>query len=395
MTFEERLARIRSRMEERGLDLLVGVHDGAHFIEKPNPVMVLSGFKSLGPAAVVMTRRGEGALVLVPSWDAARAAERCPALDIVPTDSLVHGLALALSRLRRHPANESIGICGLSAMPWSEAEQIASLVPRAPVGPSDSAAGHARHLGFALSQSRMADDLVFGAARTKTDQEIAHAREATRIAERTYQRLIAIARPGMSEDELAVELRWYSKTLGAEDNFLLLCAGPHNRAVAPSHGRKLEAGDVIVVEITPSYRGQLAQICRTVVVGRAGETLREKYALVVSAMEAGFAAARPGAAMAEVCRAVNAVLEAQGYGAYCHPPHIRRRGHGLGFGAIEPGDVALDNATVLEPDMLFMIHPNQYLPETGYLLCGEPALITGRGAEPLTARQAALAELAG
>jgi Xaa-Pro aminopeptidase len=97
--------------------------------------------------------------------------------------------------------------------------------------------------------------------------------------------------------------------------------------------------------------------------------------------------------MADVCRAINAVLEAEGYSEYCRPPHIRRRGHGLGFGAIGPGDVALDNATVLETDMLFMIHPNQYLPETGYLLCGEPVVVTSEGACALTQKQAMLAEL--
>ena len=69
-----------------------------------------------------------------------------------------------------------------------------------------------------------------------------NAREATRIAELGYRHLLEIARPGMSEDELAVELKWYMKSLGAEDNFLLLCAGPHNRAVQPSNGRKLQAG---------------------------------------------------------------------------------------------------------------------------------------------------------
>jgi Xaa-Pro dipeptidase len=40
--------------------------------------------------------------------------------------------------------------------------------------------------------------------------------------------------------------------------------------------------------------------------------------------------------------------------------------------------------------MLFMIHPNQYLPETGYLLCGEPVLITARGADVLTREQSSL-----
>src|SRR5262249_45835596 len=158
-------------------------------------------------------------------------------------------------------------------------------------------------------------------------------------------------------DELAVELKWQMKSLGAEDNFLLLCAGPHNRAVAPSNGRKLVAGDIILAEITPSVGGQLAQICRTVVVGEPSAQLAEKYALVVEAMDHGIAAAQPGAPMSEVCRAINTVLEAQGYAEFCHPPHIRRRGHGLGFASAQPGDVALDNTTPLEPGMVFMIHP--------------------------------------
>lgn len=366
MTFEERLAAIRARMPAEKLDRLVAVHDGAHFIEKPDPTLVLSGFKAMGPVAVLLERDG-GTLVVTPSWDGARAREVCRGLEVVAADDLVDGMKGVLGRAH----NAAIGLAGLSAAPWGLAQRLTNLLP----------------------QARSADDIVFAAAARKTDAELANAREATRIAELGYQRLLELARPGVSEDELAVEIRWFTKTLGAEDNFLLLCAGPHNRAVAPSHGRRLQAGDIIVVEITPSYRGQLAQICRTIVIGQASAMLRDKYALVVRAMEAGFAAAQPGAVMARVCGAINAVLEAEGYAEFCHPPHIRRRGHGLGFGSVRPGDVALDNDTVLEPDMLFMIHPNQYLPETGYLLCGEPAAMTAAGAVALTAQQAALAEV--
>src|SRR5207249_5010594 len=122
-----------------------------------------------------------------------------------------------------------------------------------------------------------------------------------------------------SEDELAVELRWYSKTLGAEDNFLLLCAGARNPAVAPSNGRIMREGDILVAEITPSWRGQLAQICRTVTLGPARAELKQKYGLLVQSMNEGIRAAVPGVPMATVCRAMNAVLEAEGYGEYCHP----------------------------------------------------------------------------
>jgi Xaa-Pro aminopeptidase/Xaa-Pro dipeptidase len=283
----------------------------------------------------------------------------------VPADDVIEGL----SGLLDGPG--VTGSVGLAAAPFGIAQRLVHIVP----------------------DMAPADDLVFNAAARKTDTEIAHAREATRIAELGFKHLLEIARHGVTEDELAVELRWHSKSLGAEDNFVLMCAGPHNKAVAPSHGRRLQAGDIIVVELTPSYRGQLVQICRTIVVGEASEMFRDKYALVVRAMHEGIKAAQVGVPMARVCEAINTVLEAEGYGEFCHPPHIRRRGHGLGFGSIEPGDVALDNQTLLEPDMLFMIHPNQYLPETGYLLCGEPVLMTPQGAVPLTAQTAALAEI--
>jgi len=369
MTFSERLRAIRAGMTERRLDVLVAVHDGAHFIETPNPVMVLTGFKSIGPAAAVMSDDGATSLVVTPAWDGDRAGAACPGIRVVAADDVIDGLAACLRVA--HIRTAAIGLAGLSFAAWGIARRLVDLLPTA----------------------QPADGAIDGPAAVKTVDEIAYAREATRIAELGYRHLLDIARPGVSEDELAVELKWHSKTLSAEDNFLLLCAGPHNRAVAPSNGRRLRTGDIVLAEITPSYRGQLAQICRTVVLGAASATLKEKYRLVVRAMMDGIAAARPGAPMAAVCRAVNATLEAEGYGAFCHPPHIRRRGHGLGFGSVAPGDVALDNPIALAPGMVFMIHPNQYLPETGYLLCGEPVVMTPAGARPLTRDYAALAEV--
>jgi Xaa-Pro aminopeptidase len=372
MNFKDRLADILRRMQDQRLDLIIGVHDGAHFIEKPNPVMVLGGFKSLGPAATLLYADGRSELIVTPAWDAERAGgivtEKSRA-RVSGADNVVGGIEAAL----RGVTPKSIGVAGSRFLPSSVADRVAAIFPNAVA----------------------ADKLVYDAARTKTVEEIADACAAARIAERGYQHLLAVARPGMSEDELAVELKWHMKSLGADDNFLLLCASPHNRAVQPSNGRKLQTADIILAEITPSVNGQLTQICRTVVVGMPPDELARKYALVVHAMDQGIAAAKPGVAMSEVCRAINLTLEAEGYGEYCHPPHIRRRGHGLGFGSMRPGDVALDNTTVLEPDMLFMIHPNQYLPETGYLLCGEPVVMTAHGAEALTVERAALAWIAG
>ena len=371
MDSNDTLRAIRREMEEQDINLLLAFHDGVHFIERPNAVMVLSGFKSLGHALVILPRGDEGTLVVTPAWDAERAAERCPAMRCIGADNVVSALQ---SYLEHHQVQLSrVATAGLGAgMPWRIGEQVSAMLQ---------------------GQARSIDRMVFSGARRKTSDQINKARMATRIAEKGYERLLQIARPGMREDELAVELKWYMKTLGAEDNFLMLCAASHNPAVQPSSGRRLEAGDIILAEITPSYMGQMAQICRTAVIGPANEPLKRGYDLVVRSMEEGIAAAVAGATMADVCRAIDSVLEAKGYGEYCRPPHIRRRGHGLGFGSNLPGDVSLDNATILEADMFFVIHPNQYLPETGYLLCGEPVLITANGAEVLSEHRASLAEI--
>src|SRR5882757_8031460 len=96
MTHDERLAAIRADMIARKVDTLVAIHDGAHFIETPNPVFVLSRFKSLGPAAVVLPKDSEASLIVTPTWDAERAKECAPAMRIVSADDVIDGIAGAL-----------------------------------------------------------------------------------------------------------------------------------------------------------------------------------------------------------------------------------------------------------------------------------------------------------
>jgi Xaa-Pro aminopeptidase len=369
MNIQDRRRIVCASMKEQGVELLLAFHDNGHFIEKPNPVMLLASFKSLGPTVLALRADGDPKLMVAPAWDAERACEHVP--GSIGTDDVAGGLGKYLESHKLAAAK--IGVAGLQAMPAAFETAVR------------------KHLGGA---PKAFDAVVLRDTRRKTDDEIRRARKATEIAERGYEYLLEIVKPGMREDELVTEVRWYMKSLGAEDNFFMMTSGTHAMAVQTSCGRILERGDLVLGELTPSYEGQMAQICRTLSIGPASETVRTRYALLVHAMKKGLAQARPGNRMAQVCNAINAELEAEGYGKYCHPPHIKRRGHGLGFGSGLPGDVAPDNEIVLEEDMFFVIHPNQYLPETGYMMCGEPTLITAQGAQPLTRRMAELYEVA-
>ena len=149
--------------------------------------------------------------------------------------------------------------------------------------------------------------------------------------------------PGIREFELAAELYCFMKKLGAEDNFLLMSASQHNLAVRAAGERVLDVGDIILSEITPCYRGQFAQICRTTVIGDAAAGDRRKIRDAAGRDGRGPDAGRAGASVADVTRAINGVLPKAGYGDYCRPPYMRVRGHGLGITSDRPGDIVDSN----------------------------------------------------
>jgi Xaa-Pro dipeptidase len=368
MDFDARIDAVLRCMARDGIELVIACSNGLQMPDRPDPVVHLSGYRSLGESFVLLHRDGASTLIVSPAADTERAEAWKGFHGSIATDDLIGALTQELAD--RKTIAGCVAIVGIDAMPHLMAERLL-----------------ANYEGAILTF----DHVFYSANGRKTTAEIGRARRATAIAEQGLERLLELARPGIRECDLAVELNCYMKSLGADDNFLMLCASPHNPAVMPSSNRKIERGDILVTELTPSYEGQFVQICRTVAVGPPRDDFQKKYDLVLRAMWAGIETIRPGIPMTQVCAAIDRILKAAGYEEYCRPPHMRRRGHGLGCGSVAPGDVAVNNDTVLEEDMIFVLHPNQYLPETGYLMCGEPVRVTATGAETLSARTASLA----
>jgi Xaa-Pro dipeptidase len=370
MNLDDRIAAVLRCMAERGVELLIACSNSLHMPDRPDPVVHLSGFRALGESIALLGRDGALQLIVSPSADAERAACWEGPGTLFVTDDVA--AALSKDSLSKRAGAGRVALVGVDAIPHRLADSLPAI---------------------RKEEAIAFDHPFYRACRRKTAEEISRARQAAAIAEHGFQHLLRLAGPGMRECDLAVELKCFMESLGADDNFLMLCASPHNPAVMPSSNRTIERGDLLIAELTPSYQGQFVQICRTVSIGRPSAVLLEKYDLVVRAMWAGIDAARPGIPMAQVCAAIDRVLEKAGYAEFCRPPHIRRRGHGLGCGSVAPGDVATNNDTILEEDMIFVLHPNQYLPETGYLMCGEPVRVTATGAETLSARTAALGNI--
>jgi Xaa-Pro aminopeptidase len=111
----------------------------------------------------------------------------------------------------------------------------------------------------------------------------------------------------------------------------------------------------------------------------------------MQAQEEALKEVKAGVPASVISIAINRVIGGAGYAKYCHPPYMRARGHGFGPGSIAPGALIEDSTEALfEKDQAVVVHPNQYLPETGYLACGEMVLVTETGAEVLSKRETKL-----
>jgi len=364
---DNRLEATARYLADEAHDALVAVNFGQNSFLESHAVFVLSGVRPIGESAVVVERDGRSTLIVTPAWDAERAKELSRTTKTLGTNDLAESLDTILRERRIEPQNcVSVGLSVLGQ-------------------------GLARRIEQVLGgKARANDNFLRELARLRNPQELAAAQKATEIAERGYDRLLEFVRPGMREFELAAELYCFMKELGAEDNFLLLSASQHNLAVRAAGNRVLDVGDIILSEITPCYQGQFAQLCRTTVIGEPPPLVREKYAVLQEAMRAGQQAAVPGATARAVCEKMDDCFRAAGYGDFCRPPYMRVRGHGLGITSDLPGDLTVDNEARMEAGMTFVMHPNQYIPETGYLMCGEPVVITPAGAKELSSRAAEL-----
>jgi len=362
-----RLAQATRHLADHGLDGLIAASNGLNNFLESNAIHVFAGLRPIGESAVVLDRDGRSTLIVTPAWDEERAAALSATERTIGTDDLVAALQGAVGA-HRLDLSRTVSV-GVSLLGNALVDRIASALGALP---------------------KASDELARDLARVRGAEELEAAQHAAWIAERGYERLLEYARPGLREFELAAELYCFMKRLGAEDNFLLMSASQHNLAVRAAGERILDVGDIILSEITPCYRGQFVQICRTTVIGEPPPTVREKFRILQDAMGEGLAAGRAGARVADVARAINDVFRKAGYGDYCRPPYMRVRGHGLGITSDRPGDIVEGNERVLESGMVFVMHPNQYLPESGYLMCGEPVAVSDHGARALSAQPAEL-----
>ncbi len=229
-----------------------------------------------------------------------------------------------------------------------------------------------------------ASNVLAGLRLRKDKAEVDAMRKAVKIAQDALKAVIPQIKIGMMEREVASELVMQLLKHGSNSEMPfapIVSAGPNsaNPHASPSE-RKLQAGDLLVVDWGAAYGGYISDLTRTFAVGEVDDECNKIHKIVQEANAAGRAAGKPGVPCAAVDKATRDVIEAAGYGKY----FTHRTGHGIGMEGHEEPYMRGDNMQLLEPGMAYTVEPGIYLTNRNGVRIEDNVVVTETGADCLS-----------
>lgn len=217
--------------------------------------------------------------------------------------------------------------------------------------------------------------------RVKTAEEVAALRRACTTGALAMVEAVRSSKPGVGEWELEAVMSFVHRREGAAGPGYhgIVGCGPNALVLHYSEVRReTRAGEMLLLDYAPEFDKYVSDITRSWPVdGVWSARMAELYDDVLAAQEAGIAAVKPGATMAQVeaaCRRVlleRGVLELLPHGT-CH------------YVGMEVHDVG-DGSKPLEPGVAFTVEPGVYEPSTGIgIRIEDVVLVTADGCEVLT-----------
>lgn len=252
-------------------------------------------------------------------------------------------------------------------------------------------------LQLAAPQDKLKDvrQIIYALREIKSPGEIAFLTKAIELSLDAHLAAMKMMRPGIYEYEVAAkmvevhamggsEAEGYAPIVGAGPNSVVL----HYDKLA----RKIEDGDIVVLDVGAQYSGYSADITRTLPAnGKFTTRQREIYDIVLGAQNAAIAMLKPGVDLCakgnksaykvsyEYINSHGKDLHGKPLGQY----YIHGLGHDIGLDVHDPGEYCQP----LQPGMVVTMEPGIYIPEENLgVRIEDDVLITSDGFKLLSAR---------
>jgi Xaa-Pro dipeptidase len=373
--YESRLSRVRARMAEREIELLL-IADPANM----NYVTGYDGWSFYVPQLVAVPSQGnEDPLWLGRAMDRAQA----PLTSWLPESHVIGYPESYVQRPDRHPMDWIADY--LKGRGW-DGHRIGVETDVYYFSPK---ALERLRAGLPNANFVDADLLVNWVRAVKSPAEIACMREAARLVGGAMRAAFEVIAPGVRQcDAIA---RIYAAQIAGEPGYAgditslcpLIMSGPAAAAAHPMWtDERFERDQTTAIELGGARHHYHASLARTLHIGQPPRRLIDTAKIVEEGLEAALATMRPGTVAGDVEAAWRRVLDRHGL------KKESRIGYSIGLGyppdwgehtiSLRPGD-----ATVLEPGNTFHIILGMWMEGWG-METSETVLVTERGAECLT-----------
>src|SRR5213082_2632519 len=229
----------------------------------------------------------------------------------------------------------------------------------------------------------------------KSPGEIAFLEKAIDLSLDAQLEAMKMMHPGLYEYQVAAKMVEVHAMGGSEREGYapIVGAGPNSTALHYDKlSRKIEDGDIVVMDVGAQYSGYSADITRTIPAnGKFTPRQREIYEIVLGAQNAALAALKPGMDFCNkngksVQKIAYAYIDTHGkdlHGKSLGLYFIHGLGHHIGLNVHDPGD----HCAPFQPGMVITIEPGIYIPEENLgVRIEDDVLITESGHKLLSER---------
>lgn len=218
----------------------------------------------------------------------------------------------------------------------------------------------------------------------KDEEELTAIKRACEITDRMFERLADERFVGRTEREIA----WRIVDLFREEDAdqvafeSVVASGPNAaRPHARATERVIGAGETVVIDTGCLVDGYTSDYTRTFVTGPADGVIKEAYAVVLAAQQAGLDAIRAGIAGVDADAAARRVVDETSFaGTFGHG-----LGHGLGLEVHESPRLSTESTDTLAAGNVVTVEPGIYLEGRAGIRVEDDAVVTADGIDNYTA----------
>jgi Xaa-Pro aminopeptidase len=225
--------------------------------------------------------------------------------------------------------------------------------------------------------------LVESLRAVKDDGELAAIGRACEITDQMFERLVEEPFLGRTERDVAWTIEQLFHDEGADSVAFesIVASGPNAaRPHARATDRPIGAGETVVIDTGCQVDGYSSDYTRTFTTGMVDGRVREAYAVVLAAQQAGLEAVRAGVTGVEVDAAARRVVdETEFAGTFGHG-----LGHGLGLEVHEAPRLSAESADTLSSGNVVTVEPGIYLQGEAGIRIEDNVVVTDDGIRNLT-----------